>query len=117
MNSEVYEVAESEEKLPDLREKLLSVQARLLRQEQTLGVVGRAQYHHLATSPFIALRMNAHALKLRLWKRLTSRKFERDRIERAFRCQQYNGMAMSLFLEGSFLIVAVFYRPQNEDTY
>ncbi|KAJ3816097.1 hypothetical protein F5880DRAFT_1440694, partial [Lentinula raphanica] len=99
MNSEVYEVAEAEEKLPDLREKLLSVQARLLRQEQTLGVVGRAQYHHLATSPFIALRMNAHALKLRLRKRLTSRKFERDRIERSFRRQQYNDRKMRTHTE------------------
>ncbi|KAJ3714478.1 hypothetical protein C8R42DRAFT_646407 [Lentinula raphanica] len=90
VDSEVYEVAEAEEKLPDLRLKLSSVQTRLLRQEQTLGVAGRAQYQHLVTSPFIGLRMNAHALKLRLRKRLIARKFERDRIERSFRCQQYN---------------------------
>ncbi|KAJ3712522.1 hypothetical protein C8R42DRAFT_594593 [Lentinula raphanica] len=90
VDSEVYEVAEAEEKLPDLRVKLSSVQTRLLRQEQTLGVADRTQYQHLATSPFIGLRMNAHALKLRLRKCLTSRKFERDRIERSFRRQQYN---------------------------
>ncbi|KAJ3720488.1 hypothetical protein C8R42DRAFT_696783 [Lentinula raphanica] len=90
VDSEVYEVAEAEEKLPDLREKLSSLQARLLRQEQTLGVAGRSQYRHLVTSPFVGLRMNAHALKIRLRNRLTSRKFERDRIERSFRRQQYN---------------------------
>ncbi|KAJ3748151.1 hypothetical protein EV360DRAFT_97769 [Lentinula raphanica] len=90
VDSEVYEVAEAEEKLQDLRVKLSSVQTRLLRQEQTLGVADRTQYQHLATSPFIGLRMNAHALKLRLRKRLTSRKFERDQIERSFRRQQYN---------------------------
>ncbi|KAJ3831549.1 hypothetical protein F5878DRAFT_654815 [Lentinula raphanica] len=90
VDSEVYEIAEAEEKLPELRTKLASVQSRLSRQEQTLGVAGRAQYQHLANSPFIGLRMNAHALKIRLRKRLTSRKFERDRIERSFRCQQYN---------------------------
>ncbi|KAJ3963600.1 hypothetical protein EV361DRAFT_813214, partial [Lentinula raphanica] len=90
VDSEVYEVAEAEEKLPDLREKLSSLQVRLLRQEQTLGVAGRSQYRHLVTSPFVGLRMNAHALKIRLQNRLTSRKFERDRIERSFRRQQYN---------------------------
>ncbi|KAJ3759292.1 hypothetical protein EV360DRAFT_82236 [Lentinula raphanica] len=87
---EVYEIAEAEEQLPELRDKLSSIQAKLTRQEQMLGVTGRAQYQRLASSPFIALRINAHALKIRLRKRLTSRKFERDRIERSFRRQQYN---------------------------
>ncbi|KAJ3738182.1 hypothetical protein EV360DRAFT_77056, partial [Lentinula raphanica] len=68
VDSEVYEVAEAEEKLPDLRLKLSSVQTRLLHQEQTLGVAGQ----------------------LCLRKRLIARKFERDRIGRSFRCQQYN---------------------------
>ncbi|KAJ3779546.1 hypothetical protein GGU10DRAFT_280531, partial [Lentinula aff. detonsa] len=90
INSEDYQVAEVEGKLPDLRGKLAQVQAKLIRQEQLLGVVGQQQYRHLATSPFMALRMNAHALKVRLRNRLTSRKFERDRIERSFRRQQYN---------------------------
>ncbi|KAJ3978405.1 hypothetical protein F5890DRAFT_1397107, partial [Lentinula detonsa] len=34
--------------------------------------------------------MNAHAFKVCLQNRLTSRKFKRDRIERSFRWQQYN---------------------------
>ncbi|KAJ3739920.1 hypothetical protein DFH05DRAFT_1377465, partial [Lentinula detonsa] len=73
---EDYQVAEVEGKLPDLRGKLALVQAKLIWQEQLLGVVGQQQYRHLATSPFMALQMNAHALKVRLWNRLTSWKFE-----------------------------------------
>ncbi|KAJ3739924.1 hypothetical protein DFH05DRAFT_1529806 [Lentinula detonsa] len=63
INSEDYQVAEVEGKLPDLRGKLAQVQAKLIWQEQLLGVVGQQQYRHLATSPFMALQMNAHALK------------------------------------------------------
>ncbi|KAJ3964085.1 hypothetical protein EV361DRAFT_874292 [Lentinula raphanica] len=78
-HAEAYEIAEGETQLPALREKLSETRSALVREERKLG-----------GSPFINLRMNARAIKTRLRSRLAARKFERDRVERTFRRQQYN---------------------------
>ncbi|KAJ3733669.1 hypothetical protein DFJ43DRAFT_994490 [Lentinula guzmanii] len=85
--SEPYEIAEAEMELPNLRERLDKVHKHLVSKERALGVEGKSQYNHLASSPFITDRMNARALKVRLRQRLQARKFERDRLERTFRRQ------------------------------
>lgn len=91
LSAEPYEVASAELELEPLREKLEKTRKLLINKERAMGVEGRLQYQHLASSPFITHRMNARALKLRLRQKLRSRKFERDRLERSFR-RQMNSM-------------------------
>ncbi|KAJ3761312.1 hypothetical protein EV360DRAFT_38080, partial [Lentinula raphanica] len=90
LHAEAYEIAEAETQLPLLREKLSETRSALAREERKLGVEDKATYRHLGGSPFINLRMNARAIKIRLRSRLAARKFERDRVERTFRRQQHN---------------------------
>ncbi|KAJ3713041.1 hypothetical protein C8R42DRAFT_593768 [Lentinula raphanica] len=87
LSAEPYEVAEAEQQLTEVKENLRKTSATLKNKEMALGVEGRTQYRHLASSPFIAARMNARSCKLRLRTKLTARKFERDRLERSFRRQ------------------------------
>ncbi|KAJ3818040.1 hypothetical protein F5880DRAFT_1492029 [Lentinula raphanica] len=87
LSSEPYEIAEAEEELLDVKERLAKASTSLKNKETTLGIEGRAQYRHLASSPFITARMNARSYKIRLRAKLTARKFERDRLERSFRRQ------------------------------
>ncbi|KAJ3715792.1 hypothetical protein C8R42DRAFT_698260 [Lentinula raphanica] len=82
LHAEDYEVVEAETQLP--------ARSALVREERKLGVEDKATYRHLGGSPFINLRMNARAIKIRLRSRLAARKFERDRLERTFRRQQHN---------------------------
>jgi hypothetical protein len=86
-DSEPYEIAEADLELPELRDRLASVQKSLSAKERGLGVEGKKRYNHLASSQFITDLMNARALKLRLRQKLQSLKFERDRSERMFRRQ------------------------------
>ncbi|KAJ3714856.1 hypothetical protein C8R42DRAFT_590975 [Lentinula raphanica] len=87
LSAEPYEIAEAEQELLDVKERLDRLSTALKNKEAALGVEGRSQYRHLASSPFIAARMNARSYKLRLRAKLTARKFERDRLERSF-CRQ-----------------------------
>lgn len=92
LNLEPYERSDAQERLPVARKKLEGLRKTLRQQENALGVDGERDYRRLKSSPFIQLRMNARALKIRLRGRLTARKFEFDRIERSVRRQQFNGM-------------------------
>lgn len=74
----------------DLARTISSVRAK----EQVLGVNERAQLQRLVNNPFIAARMNARALKIRLREKLRARKFELERLERSFR-KQVNGKLFS----------------------
>ncbi|KAJ3968127.1 hypothetical protein EV361DRAFT_806133 [Lentinula raphanica] len=87
LSAEPYEIAEAEEELLDVKERLEKTSMTLKNKERVLGVEGRSQYRHLASSPFITARMNARSCKMRLRAKLTARKFERDRLERSFRRQ------------------------------
>ncbi|KAF9064831.1 hypothetical protein BDP27DRAFT_1366888 [Rhodocollybia butyracea] len=58
--------------LPELCDKLASVQKSLSARERALGVEGKKRYNHLASSQFITDLMNACTLKLRLRQRLQS---------------------------------------------
>ncbi|KAF8059310.1 hypothetical protein FPV67DRAFT_1426412 [Lyophyllum atratum] len=76
-----------EAQLAIARPKLHDTELRLKHQERALGVDDRAELIQLLGNSFIAARMNALALKVRLCERLRARKFEMDRVERSFRKQ------------------------------
>lgn len=97
LNEAPYLMSEAQNKLPGLTKDLKDKKRSLLHLERALGVNQMKTYRHLAASEFIALRMNARAKKIRLRDRLRARKFERDRIERAVRRQQYNGMRTFIY--------------------
>ncbi|KAJ7663695.1 hypothetical protein B0H14DRAFT_2658723, partial [Mycena olivaceomarginata] len=69
----------------EAEEALAKVQANLQRKEAALGVTKHAELQELVKSEYMRLRMNAHALKLRLRERLRARKFEKDIVERTYR--------------------------------
>lgn len=81
---------DAEVRLTRTRTDLERTVANLRNKEQLLGVNDRAKLERLINNPFIAARMNARALKIRLRERLRSRKFELERLERSFR-KQVNG--------------------------
>ncbi|KAF8054925.1 hypothetical protein FPV67DRAFT_1598916, partial [Lyophyllum atratum] len=79
--------ADAEIRLRRAREELTHTNSKIRAKEAALGVRARQQLQTLVNSPFIAVRMNARALKVRLRDRLRFRKFELDRLERSFRKQ------------------------------
>lgn len=89
-NSAMDVTLDAETRLASARSDLERTVANLRAKEQLLGVNERAQLDRLLNNPFIAARMNARALKIRLRERLRSRKFELERLERTFR-KQVNG--------------------------
>lgn len=91
LNLEPYERSDAQDHLAGARKKLEALRKTLRQQETALGVEGQTNYQRLKSSPFIQLRMNARALKIRLRDKLAARKFELDRIERSVRRQQFNG--------------------------
>ncbi|KAJ3717384.1 hypothetical protein C8R42DRAFT_586975 [Lentinula raphanica] len=101
LDAEDYDIADAEAQLPALQKRLSDSRLALLHEEQKLGVEDKASYQHLARSPFINLRMNARAIKMRLRSRLTARKFECDRLERSFRRQQHNDRKVHIHTEDS----------------
>ncbi|KAF8078230.1 hypothetical protein FPV67DRAFT_1403470 [Lyophyllum atratum] len=79
--------ADAEMGLSRARELLSDANARIRTKEAALGVRARQELQTLVNSPFVSVRMNARALKVRLRDRLRFRKFELDRLERSFRKQ------------------------------
>lgn len=67
---------------------LRKAQAKVTKKENTLGVDAKHKLRTLLNSPFLAKKMNACALKIRIRERLRSRKFELDRLERSYRKQR-----------------------------
>ncbi|KAJ3793185.1 hypothetical protein GGU11DRAFT_692266 [Lentinula aff. detonsa] len=91
VDADPVDYAGAEDRLLGLKQQLDSCKSKLSRAERALGVQNQLHYRHLANSAYINHRINARALKIRLRERLCARKFERTRIERAARRQQYNG--------------------------
>lgn len=98
LSAEPYEIASAESELDTLKERLEKTRKLLTTKERAMGVEGRLQYQHLASSPFVTHRMNAQALKFRLRQKLRSRKFERDRLEHSFRRQMNSMLTLYLIL-------------------
>ena len=71
--------------LNDARAKVSHIRTTLRRKTEALGVDDRLDLRKLTNDVFLCLRMNAHALKQRIRDRLHQRKFELERLERAYR--------------------------------
>jgi hypothetical protein len=92
IDEDVY--LDAETRLPRARADLNRAIVAVRDKERALGVDEQVQLHRLANNPYIAARMNARALKMRLRDKLQSRKFELDPLERSFR-KQVNGIVIS----------------------
>lgn len=77
-----YEVAIAESDLKKDEERLARITVLVKSKERALGIDGRRALDRLMNDPYINDRMNARALKIHIRQKLTSRKFEWDRIER-----------------------------------
>jgi hypothetical protein len=71
--------------LDETRAKVSRIRTTLQRKIQALGVDDRLDLRKLTNDVFLRLRMNARALKKRIRDRLRQRKFELERLERAYR--------------------------------
>lgn len=87
-SSEPWDAATAELELESAIQGLRKAQARVTKKENTMGVDAKHKLRTLLKSPFLAKRMNACALKIRIRERLRSRKFELDRLERSYRKQR-----------------------------
>ncbi|KAJ7701006.1 hypothetical protein B0H14DRAFT_3527804 [Mycena olivaceomarginata] len=67
-----------EQEFREAEEALTKVQVNLRRKEAALGVTEHVELLELVKSEYMHLRMNVHALKLRLYEQLRARKFEMD---------------------------------------
>lgn len=88
--------------------------------ERALGIDGWRALDRLMNDPYINDRMNAQALKIHICQRLTSHKFECDRIERHLH-QQINGNLLfkeipSLTYFRFWTLTSVAYRGCSETT-
>lgn len=82
----VYEDAtEAGSQQDEVQTRINSLTETLKRKRSALGVTGKARLASLVGNQFLRLRMNARALKTRIRDRLRQRKFELDRLERAYR--------------------------------
>ncbi|KAG6846484.1 hypothetical protein H0H93_013693, partial [Arthromyces matolae] len=68
-----------------LQENLDKVDNKIKAKRTALGVDGRHNLKRFLDNKFLQLKMNASALKQRICARLRERKFELDRLERAYR--------------------------------
>jgi hypothetical protein len=71
--------------LDEARAKASRMRKAFQTKRATLGVDGRLNLQRLTNDNFLRLRMNARALKKRIRDRLRQRKFELERLERAYR--------------------------------
>lgn len=67
------------------------------RKKAALGVDSRTHLEAISGSEYLRLRMNARALKQRIRDRLRQRKFELERLERAYR-QTVNGTSEGCYI-------------------
>jgi hypothetical protein len=88
--TDLASTVDAERRLEDARTALQHAETKVKAKENVLGVDDRTELRRLTQSIFIATRMNALALKIRLRERLCARKYELDPLERSFR-RQKNG--------------------------
>ncbi|KAF8078353.1 hypothetical protein FPV67DRAFT_1615717 [Lyophyllum atratum] len=68
-----------------LQEKLDLMAKTIAQKREALGVDGRANLKGLVNNKFLQVQMNAKALKQRICTRIRDRKFQLERLERAYR--------------------------------
>lgn len=95
-NDATADVVAAFDALRSTRAYLNGLIARRDRQFAALGVTESASLVRLKQSKFLQQRMNALALKHRMRDKLRQRKFENERLERAYR-RTVNGMFLLMF--------------------
>ncbi|KAJ3817139.1 hypothetical protein F5880DRAFT_1493393, partial [Lentinula raphanica] len=89
LDTEPYEVEEAQADLDGQKFKFQKAEKDLRVKERSLGIEANAEYCKVASSPFIAAHLNAKAVKIRLrYQEKYLGKFERDHLERSFRCSE-----------------------------
>ena len=91
LSTDLATMMDAERRLEEARTTLRQAEAKVKSKENALGVDKRAELRKLTRSAFIAARMNALALKIRLRERLCAQKYELDPLEWSFRHQK-NGL-------------------------
>jgi hypothetical protein len=94
--------------LEEARAKASRIQESFRRKKQALGIDGRLNLQQLTNDTFLRLRMNARALKKRIRDRLRLRKFELERLERAYR-HTSNGK----YIGHSLFPILIYYRTKT----
>ncbi|KAG6834804.1 hypothetical protein H0H93_007291 [Arthromyces matolae] len=82
------------------RNRIKTLKENIRQKRRALGINDLERLNELRNNPYIAKRVNALALKNRLKERLRARKFELDRLERAYRYQA-NGKKINNHTESS----------------
>jgi hypothetical protein len=85
IDNEDEDFTESMMLLDEARAKVSRIQKSFQSKRAALGIDGRLNLRRLMNDKFLRLRMNARALKKRIRDRLRQRKFELERLERAYR--------------------------------
>ena len=73
--------------ISSLQDNLTSTQRKLRNMEKSLGITARQKLAKLKGDEFLRCRVNAHALKIRIRARLVAHKFERKKLEWAYKHQ------------------------------
>jgi hypothetical protein len=95
-STDLAAMVDAEGRLEDARTAFRHAETKVKAKENALGVDDRTELRRLTQSIFIATRMNALALKIRLRGRLCARKYELDPLERSFRRQKNGTSSCSL---------------------
>ena len=80
-----FDYAEFTIELKDIRTQADGIQRAIQRKRASLGVDEHISLANLQRDKYLQQRMNALALKTRIRDRLRQRKFELERLERAYR--------------------------------
>ncbi|KAG6849074.1 hypothetical protein H0H93_011490 [Arthromyces matolae] len=81
------EFADVRQESASTRNRIKTLKENIRQKRRRLGINDLERLNELRNNPYIAKRVNALALKNRLKERLRARKFELDRLERAYRYQ------------------------------
>jgi hypothetical protein len=84
-SDDVDDILELSSSLADARQKVAHFTQVIQSKKKILGIDGRLSLQSLTTSAYLRQRVNALALKKRIRDRLRQRKFELERLERAYR--------------------------------
>lgn len=109
------DILEASEALQEAVDYLKSLEDTRKRKFTILGVSDQAELRLLKTNKFLQSRMNALALKHRLRDRLRQRKFEIERLERAYR-RTVNGVSSLILVNFIFTWPLLLFKQNKSRT-
>jgi hypothetical protein len=115
-SDDVDDILELSSGLADARQKVAHFTEVIQSKKKILGVDGRLNLQRLTTSPYIRQRVNALALKKRIRDRLRQRKFELERLERAYRQASNGKQLLHIVLPSVLIIVSIREQTPEPDT-